>query len=32
MNDSAAMNNWLHQQVMQKLEQNGGKVPDDLEA
>jgi len=32
MNDSAAMNIWLHQQVMRKLEENGGKVPDDLKA
>jgi hypothetical protein len=30
MNDSAAMNMWLHKQVMQKLAENGGKVPDDL--
>lgn len=30
MNDSASMNIWLHKQVMQKLAQNGGKVPDDL--
>ncbi|MEO7368653.1 MAG: DUF3597 domain-containing protein [Gemmatimonadaceae bacterium] len=30
MNDSATMNIWLHKQVMQKLEQNGGKVPADL--
>lgn len=29
-NDSATMNIWLHQQVMQKLAENGGKVPDDL--
>ncbi|GBQ33186.1 DUF3597 domain-containing protein [Gluconacetobacter azotocaptans] len=29
-NDSAAMNVWLHKQVMQKLAENGGKVPDDL--
>ena len=28
--DSAAMNTWLHREVMQKLAQNGGKVPDDL--
>ena len=28
--DSAAMNIWLHRQVMQKLEQNGGKVPEEL--
>jgi len=24
------MNIWLHKQVMQKLAENGGKVPDDL--
>ncbi len=29
-NDSAAMNIWLHAQVMQKLAANGGKVPADL--
>jgi hypothetical protein len=29
-NDSATMNIWLHQQVMQKLAENGGKVPADL--
>jgi hypothetical protein len=28
--DSASMNIWLHKQVMQKLAENGGKVPDDL--
>jgi hypothetical protein len=28
--DSAAMNVWLHKQVMAKLAANGGKVPDDL--
>jgi hypothetical protein len=28
--DSAAMNVWLHQQVMKKLAENGGKVPEDL--
>jgi Domain of unknown function (DUF3597) len=27
---SAAMNIWLHKQVMIKLAENGGKVPDDL--
>jgi Domain of unknown function (DUF3597) len=32
MNDSAAMNIWLHKQVMQKLADNGGKVPDDLKS
>ena len=32
MNDSASMNIWLHKQVMQKLAENGGKVPDDLKA
>lgn len=31
-NDSAAMNMWLHKQVMQKLADNGGKVPDDLKS
>jgi hypothetical protein len=30
--DSAAMNVWLHKQVMQKLAENGGKVPADLAA
>ena len=29
-NDSAKMNVWLHAQVMQKLAENGGKVPADL--
>ena len=29
-NDSATMNIWLHKQVVQKLADNGGKVPDDL--
>lgn len=29
-NDSAAMNVWLHKQVMLKLKENGGKLPDDL--
>lgn len=29
-NDSAAMNIWLHKQVMLKLAENGGKVPDSL--
>ena len=28
--DSASMNIWLHKQVMAKLAENGGKVPDDL--
>jgi hypothetical protein len=27
---SAEMNVWLHKQVMIKLAENGGKVPDDL--
>jgi hypothetical protein len=31
-NDSASMNVWLHKQVMQKLAENGGKVPADLKA
>jgi hypothetical protein len=30
MNDSAAMNIWLHKEVMRQLAANGGKVPDDL--
>ena len=29
-NDSATMNIWLHKQVMQKLAQNGGRVPPEL--
>ncbi len=29
-NDSAAMNIWLHRQVMNKLAANGGQVPADL--
>jgi hypothetical protein len=28
--DSATMNIWLHRQVMTKLAENGGKVPDEL--
>ncbi len=32
MNDSATMNIWLHKQVMQKLAENGGKVPAELKA
>jgi 3-oxoacyl-ACP reductase-like protein len=31
-NDSASMNIWLHRQVMVKLAENGGKVPEDLKA
>jgi hypothetical protein len=31
-NDSASMNIWLHKQVMQKLAENGGKVPAELKA
>ncbi len=30
MNDSASMNIWLQKQVMAKLAQNGGKVPQEL--
>ena len=30
LNDSATMNVWLHKQVMQKLAENGGKVPANL--
>ena len=29
-NDSASMNVWLHKQVMKKIADNGGKLPDDL--
>jgi len=29
-NDSATMNVWLHKQVLQKLQENGGKVPANL--
>lgn len=29
-NDTARMNVWLHRQVIKKLAENGGKVPDDL--
>jgi hypothetical protein len=32
MNDSGAMNVWLHKQVMVKLAENGGKVPNELKA
>jgi len=28
--DSATMNIWLHKQVLKKLAENGGKVPQDL--
>ena len=30
MSDQAAMNGWLHKQVMLKLAQHGGKVPEQL--
>jgi hypothetical protein len=30
MNDTASMNVWLHKQVMRKLAENGGKVPEQL--
>lgn len=30
MNDSAAMNVWLHKQVMRRIAENGGTVPADL--
>lgn len=30
MNDSAAMNIWLHKQVMTKLAANGGKLPPEI--
>jgi len=32
MHDSASMNVWLHKQVMIKLAEHGGKVPDELTA
>ena len=32
MNNSAAMNVWLHKQIMQKLAANGGKLPSDIRA
>ncbi len=28
--DSAAMNVWLHKQIMKKLAENGGKLPEDM--
>ena len=28
--DTAAMNIWLHKEVIAELEKNGGKVPEDL--
>ncbi len=30
LQDSATMNVWLHKQVMQKLAENGGKIPANL--
>ena len=30
MSDSAAMNMWLHKEVMKQLAANGGKVPQNL--
>jgi hypothetical protein len=30
MKSSAKMNVWLHKQVIQKLKDNGGKIPPDL--
>ena len=32
MHDSATMNIWLQKQVMKKLAENGGKVPEDLKS
>ncbi len=32
MNDSAAMNIWLHKQVMRQVAANGGKVPAELKS
>ncbi len=31
-NDSASMNVWLHRQVMQKIADNGGKLPPGLQS
>ena len=28
--DSASMNIWLHKQVIQKIKDNGGRLPTDL--
>ena len=28
--DSASMNMWLHKQVMKKIAENGGTLPEDL--
>ena len=30
MNDTATMNMWLHKEVMKKLAENGGPVPQEL--
>jgi hypothetical protein len=30
MEDSASMNAWLHEAVLQKLAQNGGNIPEEL--
>lgn len=30
MNDSSAMNIWLHAQVMRRFAENGGKIPESL--
>ena len=32
LDGSAEMNTWLHKQVMTKLAESGGKVPDSLKA
>ncbi|MBU8538581.1 DUF3597 domain-containing protein [Falsiroseomonas tokyonensis] len=32
MNDTATLNLWLHRQVMTKLAENGGRVPNSLRA
>ena len=29
-NDTASMNMWLHKEVLKKLAENGGKVPQEL--
>jgi hypothetical protein len=30
MNDSARMNTWLHKEVLRRIAQNGGNIPQDL--
>jgi hypothetical protein len=30
MTDSARMNTWLHKEVLRKIAENGGNIPQDL--